>query len=128
MSDDKLHFDTPSVRSERAVLSTMLERSSAAPESLPLFQWQPPRQVLLFPLDKRVGKVRHVAQKLSGKQGDDAALYWKQVIAANRKHLERVGAIDAEIEAELRNLFDAVQSELNRMSYDRRGGNPGGAA
>lgn len=125
MSDDKQLFDTPSVRSERAVLSTMSKQRSAACESLPLFQWRPSRQVLLFPLDRRVGKVRHTARKLAGKHGEDASLYWKQVTASNRKHLERIGMNQADIEAELREFFDAVQSEMTRQSYT---GGTGGAA
>jgi len=46
---------------------------------LPLFSWQSPRQVLLFPLTKRVGTTRRTAQILSGKCGDGASIYWKQV-------------------------------------------------
>lgn len=95
-------------------------------DDLPLFAWQPPRQVILFPLMKRVGKVRHTAQKLLSKNGYDAELYWKQVVASNRKHLERVGLPPHEIEAELRAFFDAVQAELVRLTY--RGRRPGGDA
>ncbi len=95
-------------------------------DELPLFAWQPSKQVLIFPLKKRVGKIRHTATKLVRKQGDDADLYWKQVVAANRKHLERVGMSEAEIDAELQTFFDAVQSELVRISLYGRGN--GGAA
>jgi hypothetical protein len=95
---------------------------------LPLFAWKPPVKVILFPLTKRVGKIRHTAQKLSERHGDDATLYWKQVVAANRKHLERVGLSEGEIDAELRAFFDAVQAELNRMAFRGQGDCPGGAA
>lgn len=92
-------------------------------DDLPLFAWQPPVQVLLFPLVNRIGKVRHTARKLAGKHGDDAALYWKQVTSSQRKHLERVGLSPVEIDAELRSFFDAVQHEMVRQSYsDRSGG------
>lgn len=99
-------------------------------DDLPLFAWQPPRQVLLFPLINRVGKVRHTAFKLAGKHGEDATLYWKQVVAANRKHLERVGLSETEIDTEIRAFFDAVQGELNRMAYEgsSSGQRPGGGA
>lgn len=96
-------------------------------DDLLLFAWQPPRQVLLFPLASRVGKVRHAARKISGKRGDDASMYWRQLTAANRKHLERVGLPSDKVEAELRSFFDAVQGELNRMAYEGTGGS-GGAA
>lgn len=95
-------------------------------DDLPLFAWQPPRQVLLFPLTKRVGKVRHTARKLAGKHGEDADLYWRQVIAANRKHLARLGLADEKVEAELRAFHAAVQAEMLRLAYF--GKNTGGAA
>ncbi|RWK06517.1 DUF6074 family protein [Mesorhizobium sp.] len=93
---------------------------------LPLFAWKPPVRIILFPLTKRIGKVRHTAKMLAGKQGDEATLYWRQVIAANRRHLERVGLSETDIEAELRSFFDAVQGELIRMAY--AGQNTGGTA
>ncbi|MCG7508524.1 DUF6074 family protein [Mesorhizobium sp. IRAMC:0171] len=92
--------------------------------SLPLFTWQPPRKLILFPLTKRVGKIRHTAQKLLGKHGYDAELYWKQVVSSNRKHLERVGLSPDEVDSELRDFFDAVQCEMVRLTY--RGRRPGG--
>lgn len=95
-------------------------------DTLPLFAWKPRPQVLLFPLTRRVGKVRHTAAKLASKHGEEADLYWKQVTAANRKHLERVGLSEAEIGAEIRSFFDAVQGELYRIAYQRQ--TPGGAA
>lgn len=94
-------------------------------DDLPLFEWQPPVTVLLFPLSKRVGKVRQTAVKLLRRHGDDADLYWKQVVAANRRHLERVGLDEHQIAAELRAFFDAVQVEMARQSYS---GRTGGAA
>lgn len=73
---------------------------------------------------------RHTAQLLSSKQGEDAVLYWKQVMAANRKHLTRVGLDDAAIETELQSFHDAVQSEMVRQAYGcgRGSNNPKGAA
>ena len=89
-------------------------------DRLPLFAWQPPRQVLLFPLSKRVGKTRRTAQILSSKHGEDASLYWKQVVSAARKHLLRVGLTEEEIEEQLSEFFDAVQAELVRLAYSGR--------
>lgn len=93
----------------------------------PLFNWSPPVRIILFPLTKRIGKIRHTAQKLAGKRGDDADIYWRQVIAANRKHLARVGLDDAAIETELLAFHDAVQAEMVRQSY-RQSSTPGGSA
>lgn len=95
---------------------------------LPLFAWSPPCKVVLFPLTKRLGKVRHTAGILSQKRGEDASLYWKQVIAANRKHLTRIGLDEASIQAELRSFHDAVQSEMVRRSFAGGHGSGGGAA
>ena len=89
-------------------------------DRLPLFAWQPPRQVLLFPLTKRVGKIRRTAQILSGKHGDDAPIYWKQIVSAARRHLLRIGLTEEEIEVQLREFFDAVQAEIVRLAYSGR--------
>lgn len=94
---------------------------------LPLFVWNPPVKVIVFPLIKRVGKIRKTAAILSRKQGDDAASYWKQVTTANRKHLVRVGLDEADVESELRAFHDAVQSEMVRQHY-AGSNNPKGAA
>lgn len=92
-------------------------------DDVPLLQWgRPTATVLLFPLTSRVGKVRHTASVLARKHGEDANLYWKQVVAANRKHLARVGLPEQEIDAEIRSFFDAVQHELIRRSYSGRTG------
>ncbi|MBU4529766.1 MAG: hypothetical protein KUA43_08815 [Hoeflea sp.] len=98
-------------------------------DDLPLFGWTPPaprRQVLLFPMINRVGKIRHVAKLLSTKNGDDADLYWRQIRSGLQKQLERVGATQHEIDTEIRAFFQAVQAELVRITYFDR--NNGGAA
>ena len=96
-------------------------------DDLPLFNWQPPVKVLLFPLINRVGKVRKTAANLSRKHGEDAALYWKQVTSANRKHLVRIGLDEESICEQLRSFHDAVQSEMVKQHYSSNN-NPKGAA
>jgi hypothetical protein len=96
------------------------------PNDLPLFRWTPPVKVILFPLDKRRGKVRHTAKILASKHGDEAELYGKQVLAGIRKHFDRVGVSKEEADRELRTFFDAVQAEL--LSITCRGRCPGGDA
>jgi hypothetical protein len=91
-------------------------------ETLPLLAWRPPCLVLVFPMDRRVGKVRHVAQTLSGKTGDDAQIYWKQVVTASRRQLSRVGLSDEGVDAEINALFRAVQSEMTRQFFENNGG------
>jgi hypothetical protein len=95
-------------------------------DDLPLFQWKPPVKLILFPLDKRKGKVRHTATMLANKHGEEAELYWKQVLAGIRKHFDRVGISGDQGDGELRSFQDAVEAELHRMTYQHRP--PGGAA
>lgn len=93
---------------------------------LPLLEWQPACKVLVFPLDARIGKVRHTASLLNKKHGEDAELYWKQVIAANRKHLARIGLSSEQQHKQLFGFFNAVQQELNLIALS--GCDGGGAA
>lgn len=98
---------------------------------LPLAQHRKPRNILVFPLINRISKIRHTASKLSVKHGDETTLYWKQVMNSNRKHLERIGLSEAEIEIELTAFFKAVQCEINRQAYEglpNGNGDHGGAA
>lgn len=89
---------------------------------LPLLDWQPEPKVLVFPLDARIGKVRRTASLLFKKQGEDADLYWKQVIAANRKHLIRIGLTDEQQHVQLSGFSRAVQQELNSIAASCGGG------
>jgi hypothetical protein len=95
-------------------------------DDLPLFASSTPATIIVFPLERRIGKVRRTAQLLSERHSDDAALYWKQVNANNLRHLTRLGLAPAEIEAELQSFFDAVQAELNRITCGAR--SPAGAS
>lgn len=86
-------------------------------DDLPLFTWNPPTQILVFPMTKRIGKIRHTAELLSQKTGADADLYIKQVKASGRKHLKRMELTDEEVENEISAFFDAVDNEVNRLIY-----------
>lgn len=89
---------------------------------VPLLDWQPASKVLVFPLDARIGKVRHTASLLYKKNCEDAELYWKQVLAANRKHLTRIGLTADQQQQEISNFFNAVQRELNLITSVNDGG------
>lgn len=92
-------------------------------DDLPLFAWRPPCRVVVFPMIHRVGKVRRTARILAGKHGDDAHLYWKQVVSSLRKQLHRIDLSDAEVERQVQSFFDAVQAEMNRMGpYSQKPG------
>ncbi len=87
---------------------------------LPLLRWHPESKVLIFPLNKRVRKVRHTAVMLINRHGEDAELYWKQVAAANRKHFERIGLSEEQARAEFEAFSQAVHDEMIRISLTKR--------
>lgn len=89
---------------------------------LPLLDWQPEPKVIIFPLDARISRVRRTASLLNKKQGEDADLYWKQVIAANRKHLTRIGLTAEQQRVQLLGFSNAVQRELNLIASVPSGG------
>ena len=97
-------------------------------DDLPLFHWRPSRKVLFFPLQKRAGKIRHTASRLLHKQGDDAVLYWKQVLAGLRKHFKHIGLSEDEAHAETLAFEDAVRREMNRLAFGRTYSGGGDAA
>lgn len=75
------------------------------------------RQVIIFPMERRTGRIRHVAVKMLAKTTDRAASsYRDQVIAALLKHLNRMGASDAERSQQLVAFWRAVQAEMFRLA------------
>jgi hypothetical protein len=98
---------------------------------LPLFAWQPPCKVILFPLLSRVGRIRDVASKMLDKATDRHADYYRnQVTQALLRQLDRVGVLEHEQDEHLGAFWHAVQDEMIRQCYGRvAGGNdPRGAA
>lgn len=81
-----------------------------------------PSKIKLFPLSKRVGKIRHTALKLSERQGDDAKLYWTQVVSSARRSLERLGFPEDQIAEQLETFRRAVWCEVVRMGKWTPGG------
>lgn len=93
---------------------------------LDLLGWPAPCKVLVFPLDKRVGRVRRVAEKLLQKKGFMADAYWRQTVTTLEGQMVRQGIPEAEIDRQLLAFFDAVRAEIIRLSHS--GKNSGGAA
>jgi hypothetical protein len=93
---------------------------------LDLLDWKPPCQVIAFPLAKRIGKVRRVADILAEKHGAAAKSYWKQTILTMAGQMQRAGVDQDAIGRELRSFHDAVQQELCRRGGHRQ--RPGGNA
>ena len=85
-------------------------------KQLDLLNWTPPCQVVAFPLAKRMGKVRRVADILVEKRGAAATSYWKQTISTIASQMQRAGLDRDVINEELRSFHDAVQRELWRRA------------
>ncbi|WP_042778951.1 DUF6074 family protein [Sinorhizobium fredii] len=99
---------------------------------LPLFSWQPPRQVIAFPLVNRMGKIRDVARKLLEKTTErHAGYYTKQVSDGLTAHLDRLGLSPEERNRQIDDFWTRVEQEVIRLSYQRPGAgshDPRGAA
>lgn len=87
---------------------------------------KPTAQIVLFPMAKRVGKIRRAAEVLTGKSRDEAGAYWRQIVSTNRRQFDRLGISEHTGDAELRAFFAALQAELNRPHCSDE--NQGGAA
>ena len=81
----------------------------------------------LFPLDKRIGKIRSTATKMLAKTTDrHAEFYREQVTEALSAHLKKIGADEIECSMQLSAFWRGVQAEMIARTY--HGSQPGGAA
>ncbi|RWE29792.1 DUF6074 family protein [Mesorhizobium sp.] len=84
---------------------------------LDLLAWKPSPQVIVFPLARRLEKVRRVANLLSKKHGKDADIYWKNTVRGLFEQLQRAGIAETVIADEVRQFQDAVQLELRQRAF-----------
>ncbi|TPJ52732.1 DUF6074 family protein [Mesorhizobium sp. B2-6-4] len=90
-----------------------------------LFDWSPPCQVILFPMGKRVGRIRSTAEKMIAKPTDRAAeSYRDQVTDGLLRQMAKAGIADIEQDEHLGAFWSAVQAEIVRLIY--RSNQPGG--
>lgn len=91
---------------------------------LPLFDWQPPTPVIVFPVQRRVGRIRRIAAAMLSKKSDQTAdAEWKRTVGTVSKQLTSIGLPDAAVEKYLTQLRDAVEVEMQRQAgVSRRGG------
>lgn len=83
--------------------------------------------VIVFPLVRRIGKIRDVARKMLDKSTDrHAESYRDQVTTGLQGHLTRVGIPEQEQDEHLGAFWSAVDAEMTRLIY--RGSRPGGSA
>ncbi|MEW9837300.1 DUF6074 family protein [Mesorhizobium marinum] len=81
-------------------------------KSLPLLDWRPPCQVVVFPLNRRVGKIRRTAELLVVRNGKSAEVYWKQVVSGIASQMHRAGVPADVVAFEIQTFNEAVQREL----------------
>jgi Family of unknown function (DUF6074) len=74
----------------------------------------PAGQVVVFPANRRTGKIRRTAEVLSQRHGRAADRYWRQIIDGMASQMARAGFGDEVIRSEIRAFSDAVQRELQR--------------
>lgn len=83
-----------------------------------LFDWPTPCQIILFPMGKRVGRIRSTAEKMLAKPTDKAAeSYRDQVTDGLIRQMARTGISDSEQDEHLGAFWSAVQAEIIRLSY-----------
>lgn len=97
-------------------------------DGLPLFDWQQSVvKVIVFPMVKRVGRIRDVAAKMLDKPTDRAAAFYRdQVTDALLRPLARAGVSEDKQDEEIGAFWSAVDAEMTRLTY--RGSRPGGSA
>lgn len=92
-----------------------------------LFDWSSPCQVILFPMVRRIGRIRSTAEKMITKPTDRAAAsYRDQVTDGLMKQMAKTGIPEAQQDDHLVAFWSAVQAEIIRLTY--RNNRPGGHA
>jgi hypothetical protein len=85
-----------------------------------------------FPLSRRVGKVRRVAEVYERKDDKGRDTYWRTETNRLQDQLIELGFSSAEIRTQMLGFKDAVQCEIHRRYCEGRGGttsdDPRGAA
>jgi len=93
-----------------------------------LFDWTPPCRMIVFPMNRRVGRIRDVAIKMLDKPTDRAAEFYRgQVTDALLRQLDKIGLPEPDRGERLGEFWEAVQAEMIRLTYCGHG-TGGGAA
>lgn len=90
-----------------------------------LLNWNPPCQIVVFPLTRRVGRIREVAESYVSKSDKAAAHYLSQVTGGLFAQLNRIGVPEDQQDEMLGAFVDALEREVARLMNQCR---PGGAA
>jgi len=84
---------------------------------LPLFQWTPPKALLVFPADRWTGKARRTAEVILRKKTDRARQqYWDGIVERMLARLIAAGASEDDALAQIGPFRQAVQIEIDRLA------------
>ena len=97
---------------------------SNKPTQCDLFNWQPPTgesaQLISFPLQKRIGRVRDVAWKLFNKPTKKSFDYYqRQTTELLSNQLLSLGQSPEQIQSEIHAFWGEVEQELARLEYSQ---------
>ncbi|MGK6313704.1 DUF6074 family protein [Neorhizobium sp. DT-125] len=78
-------------------------------------------KLIAFPLVRRIGKIRRVAEVLESRHGAEAAGYWRVQVRHLAEGMQQCGYSEDRIAEEVRAFHDAVQREMMRIASARKG-------
>lgn len=74
--------------------------------------------VIVFPMERRTGRIKDVATKMLDKPTDRAAAFYRgQVTDALLRQLERAGIPAEERDEQMRAFWQSVKTEMVRLTY-----------
>lgn len=80
---------------------------------LPLFAWQPATQILTFPMNRRIGKIRRTAQVMAKQPTPRARKsYYSRIDLALGEQMLRTGVKPSTINAERDAFWKAVADQM----------------
>lgn len=86
----------------------------------PLFNFDftpPPCKVIIFPIAARVGKARHIAEKIASRGSkEQRQSYWNLVKKNLVDELVKRGLSHVEVATEVQALHDTVQAEMRKAT------------
>jgi hypothetical protein len=85
-------------------------------------------EVIIFPLNRRIGKVPHVALLYSRRSGKDADSYWRTTWNRLFQQLRKLGLPHDQAMREMEAFTEAVRAELTRITFFTNSNRPDGAA
>ncbi len=106
---------------------------------LPLFDWEPPRQVIPFPANLRTGHAKKVAEQLAqARTNREADSRLTRACQTMQRQMRAAGIPEAEIDRQHQTFLRAISVECDRIrarwspvlpeDQQRQGPTPGGAA